>query len=61
MKKVFALLKRVLFAPFLLYLYNMVASPLDLIVPINSITILIVGFLGIPGLVMLLLFLLIVF
>jgi len=61
MKKILSVFKHILFAPFLLYLYNLVATPLDLIVPINLITILIVGLLGIPGLITLLLFLLIVF
>jgi len=60
-KKLVKLSKNILFAPFLIYLYNLIASPLGLIVPINIMTILIVGFLGFYGLITLLLFYLIMF
>ena len=61
MKKVLNFLKKILVAPFLIYLYNLVASPLNLIVPINFFTVLIVGMLGIPGLITLLVFNLVAF
>lgn len=54
MKKILLFLKNIVLAPFIIYIYNLVASPLNLIVPINLITILVVGILGIPGLVALL-------
>ena len=54
MKKILLFLKTIVLAPFIIYIYNLVASPLNLIVPINLITILVVGILGIPGLVALL-------
>lgn len=57
MKKILKYLKNFLLAPFLIYIYNLIGSPLGLIVPINVLTVLIVGVLGIPGLITLLLFL----
>lgn len=61
MKKVLLFLKNIVLAPFIIYIYNLVASPLNLIVPINVLTVLVVGLLGIPGLVALLLLSIIAF
>ncbi len=61
MKKILFKLKGFLVAPFLIYVYNLIASPFGYIVPINILTIAIVGFLDIPGLVMLVLFYIISF
>ena len=44
-----------------IYLYNVIAVPLNVIVPINLFNTLIVGFLGIPGLILLVVFKLIAF
>ena len=44
-------------APFILYVFNLMAVVIDLYIPINIFTIFIVGLLGIPGLIMLILFL----
>lgn len=60
MKKIQYILKQFLLAPFILYIYNLIAVPLNLIIPINIITIFIVGLLGIPGLITLIVFLLII-
>lgn len=54
-------LSKIILAPFILYFYNLVAFPLNLNIPINLITILIVAFLDIPGLITLVLFLLLMF
>lgn len=61
MKKVLVFLRGFLLAPFILYLYNVIAVPLNVIVPINLFNTVIVGFLGIPGLVLLVVFKLIAF
>lgn len=61
MKKVLVFLRGFLLAPFILYLYNVIAVPLNVIVPINLFNTLIVGFLGIPGLILLVVFKLIAF
>jgi len=50
MKKIFKLLKKVLFSALLLYGYNVIASPLNVIVPINFINIGAMTILGIPAL-----------
>ena len=61
LQKIIKQLKNIFLAPFVIYIYNLIASPLALIVPINLVTVLIVGVLGIPGLITLLLFYLISF
>ncbi len=50
LKKIFAVMKKVVFSGFLLYGYNLLASPLNIIIPINFINIGVVSFLGIPAL-----------
>ena len=50
MKKVLSLIKKVILSAFILYGSNMIASPLNVIVPINIITVLIITLLGMPGL-----------
>jgi len=50
MKKIFKLLKKVVFSALLLYGYNVIASPLNVIVPINFINIGAMTILGIPAL-----------
>ena len=61
MKKVLVFLRGFLLAPFILYLYNVIAVPLNVIVPINLFNTVIDGFLGIPGLILLVVFKLIAF
>jgi len=46
-----------LFAPFIIYIFNLMAAPLDLYIPFNIATILIVGFLRIFGLLLLIILL----
>lgn len=61
MTRLIKLLKNIILAPFVLYLYNLIVSPLGYIIPINFITILFVGVLGLPGLFTLFIFLLVGF
>lgn len=61
MKIVLKYLKKIILAPFMIYLYNLIAVPLNLIIPINIFTIFIVGLLGIPGIITLIIFLMIAF
>lgn len=46
LKKIFKIIRRVVFTVFLLYGYNLIMSPLNLMIPINLIT---VGFISILG------------
>ena len=50
MKKVFIVLKKVVMSGFLLYGYNLLAAPLNLMVPINIITVIFVTIFGVPAL-----------
>lgn len=60
MEKILKILRGLLFAPFILYIYNLISLPLNLIIPINIFSIVFVGILGIPGLITLIAFLLII-
>ena len=51
--KVLNYFKSFVFAPFILFLFDKMAIGLNVFIPINVLTILIIGFLGIPGLIML--------
>ncbi len=50
LKKLFIIIKKVVLAALFIYGYNVIATPLETIVPINIVTILIVSVLGLPGL-----------
>lgn len=50
MKKIIKLIKKIVFSALLLYGYNVIAAPLNVIVPINFINIGIMTILGIPAL-----------
>jgi len=59
LKKIFKFIQKMIVSAFILYSYNVIASPLNLIVPINLFTILILTILGLPalfGLIIILLF-----
>lgn len=43
-------LKKIIFSGFILYGYNLLASPLNIIIPINFVTLLILSVLGFPAL-----------
>ena len=61
MKKLYGILKSFLIAPFIIYIFDTMAVGVDLYIPINIATIVIVGLLGVPGFIMLVLLLLVFF
>lgn len=56
LKKLFDVVKRVVMAVLFIYAYNKLALPLNVIIPINIITVLSVSLCGIPSILMLVLF-----
>jgi hypothetical protein len=60
-KKIFSLLKRTILGGFILYAYNIMASPLNLLIPINLVTLGIIGVFGIPAIPFLALILIIIY
>ena len=61
MKNVISFLKSFVVAPFILYVFNLMAVGLDLFIPINVFTVVIVGLLKIPGFIMLIIFSIFIF
>lgn len=61
LKKIFSLIKKIVFSVFLIYGFNLIASPLNLIIPINLITVGLITILGVPALLSLILVYFIVF
>ena len=53
MKRIFRLMRKIIFAFILLYTYDIIAVSFDLMIPINIITIGILTLLDIPGLILL--------
>lgn len=49
-KKIYQVIKKILISAFLLYGYNLIASPLNIIVPINIPTVAGLSILGFPAL-----------
>lgn len=49
-KKIFKILKKIVFSMFLIYGYNLIAVPLGILVPLNILTILYVSIFGVPAL-----------
>jgi len=49
-KKIYKVIKKVVFSAFLLYGYNVIAAPLNILIPINFINIGLITVLGIPAL-----------
>lgn len=60
-KKIYEVIKRIIFSIFLLYSFNLVMSPLEVIVPINIITVAAITILGFPALLSLLVILLFIY
>ena len=50
LKKVFKVVKKITVSFFLLYAYNMIIEPLNLIIPINVFTLLSIVIFGVPAL-----------
>ena len=48
-KKIFRLVKKIVFSFLLIYSYNLIAAPINVVIPMNMITILYTTFLGIPA------------
>ncbi|MDD2496207.1 MAG: pro-sigmaK processing inhibitor BofA family protein [Tissierellia bacterium] len=61
LKKIFAIIRRVVIGGFILYAYNLMAAPLSLLIPINLITLGIIGIFGISAIPFLALILIIVY
>ncbi len=57
MKKISLLFKKIIFAILLLYTYNLIGAQINLIIPINYITVIIVAILDLPGFALLLIIL----
>ncbi len=56
MKKMYNFLKSLIFNIFILYIYNLISVNFNLVIPINIVTVLVVGILGVPGLFAMILF-----
>ena len=58
MKKIFVYIKRFVLGTFVLYGYNLIAANFNLVIPINLITISLVGILGSPAILTLIILIL---
>ena len=56
LKKLLNIIKKFILAVLLIYTYNKMALPLDLFIPMNVFTIVLVTLCGIPSIIMLVLF-----
>ena len=56
MKSILNLIKRVVLSFAILYTYNLIAVNFNMVIPINIITISLITFLGVPALIALILF-----
>ena len=56
LKKVFDVVKRIIMAVLFIYTYNKLALPLNIIIPINVVTVFLVALCGIPSILTLVLF-----
>ncbi|MFA5407541.1 MAG: pro-sigmaK processing inhibitor BofA family protein [Bacilli bacterium] len=60
-KKLFKLVTRIIVGGFILYAYNLMASPLNLLIPINLVTLGLIGIFGISAIPFLALILIVVY
>lgn len=60
-KKIFQILKKIVMSAFLIYGYNLISAPLNLIIPINFITVFCVSIFGFPTLLSFIVILLFVY
>lgn len=56
LKKAFNIIKKIIMAVLFIYAYNKLALPLNVIIPMNVITVCLVAICGIPSILMLVLF-----
>ena len=61
LKKLFNLIKRIVISAFILYGYNLLVTPINLIIPINIITVTLLTIFGLPALFSLIIILIVVF
>lgn len=61
LKKILRILKKIIVSVFLLYAVSLILNPLDIVLPINLLTISFVTVLGIPAILSLILIFVIVF
>ena len=61
LKKIFKFFKKIILSSFVLYSYNLISAPLNLIIPINIFTISTLTLLGLPSLFALIAILLIIY
>jgi len=61
LKKIFSFVKKIIISAFGIYGYNLIAAPLNLLIPINVITVFLVTILGFPALLGLIVILLAAF
>lgn len=61
LKKIFNIIKKILFSAFIIYGFNLIITPLNLIIPLNLITVGFVTLLGAPALLAFIAIYLIVF
>ena len=61
LKKIFNLFKRVIISAFVLYGYNLIVSPINLIIPINVFTVGILTVFGLPAIFSLIVILVLIF
>ncbi len=60
-KKIFSVLKKIVLGGFILYAYNLMAAPLNLLIPINLVTLGIIGIFGLSAIPFLALILIVVY
>lgn len=61
LKKIYKLLKTIIVSIFLIYAFNLIAAPINVIIPMNIITILLVCIFGIPAILALTVLTIIIF
>ena len=61
LKKIYEILKRIIISVFLLYSFNLVMLPLEIMIPINMITVVGITVLGFPALLSFLVILLFIY
>lgn len=61
LKKFFSIIKKIIYNTFLIYGYNLLAAPLNLIIPINFITVGLLMIFGYPMLISLIIILLLIY
>jgi len=61
LKKICSILKKIIISSFILYGYNLIASPINLIIPINIYTVGLLTIFGLPAMFSLIIILVLIF